>query len=245
MPESILDKRNTWRQDNFWRLMATITPAVAGLAILLGANRFETMASTLLLVVWIELAYQEGPPSGEDNIYGFLRTLRVRLYFAGLGFYFVLIWVIFAYSVAAAVVTAFLLYFVLYPIRAGILRIMFEKIVKSDRDLIHPRNKREETDFNETYLKAGGSVIYLTNSVFWVLVLLGLQQYVFNIGLTIYSQNLLLLLVATVAALYFSYLGVSRAYLREKESREHARALADSLWKRKWDLSFEKKRRRR
>jgi hypothetical protein len=206
--------------------------ALGGLAVSLGLSYRYAMASILVIFLWVWYAHQEGPAPAEDPEYGFLRGIRTRLYFGGLLFYVLTIWIITITFPPTEAAIALFVYLAIYPLRAMILEGIHLMLFRTDKKLIDPRSKSEQVAFDEMWKRVGGSTIYLSYSLFYTGWAIGFAP----AGGLVTIVLALLWIVLTV-----SFTG-RRAVIREWESRRYARQLADSLRKRRWGRKFDRSR---
>jgi hypothetical protein len=211
-------------------LVGVLPIALGGLAVSLGLNYRYASASVLVIFLWVWYAHQQGPSPAEDPVYGFLRGIRTRLYFGGLLFYVLTIWMITVAFPPTEAAIALVVFFVIYPLRAATLNGILVAIFRADKRLIDPRNKAEQEAFDEMWKRVGGSTIYLAYSLFYT----GLAL---EVAPTVGLATVVLALIWVGVTVSFTG---RRAVIREWESREYARQLAESLRKRHWDRRFGK-----
>jgi hypothetical protein len=214
----MLGDRAKWVDSNLWILIPTVTVGLASIAVAFGVDSRLASIFALLLFVWPLLVRQEGPSIEEDPEYGYLRNIRVRLEFTGLLFQMVLNAVVVAISILISPI--------LIVVGGGGMVIIYGLAMTRERLFHELRGKNEMEDFKEMFLSAGGSVIYL-GFVFLQIDLLLLARN--DASLDMMTR----IIISVVFAIGTVFLGWT-AWLREIRSRKHARALADSLRKRRW-----------
>jgi len=234
MPESMLPERNSWNSENLWKLIPVLPGILAGIAIYLGVNYEYAAGASAVLFLWVWYAHRDGPSPREDPEYDFLRVIRVRLYAVGLFLYILVVLV----TIAVSPILALLIYGALFPFRALALRALFTSLTREDERLVSPRNKDEKLWFQEVWMRVAGSIIHLSAALAVVIALLIVEPYILS-STQISSPNQVVGATATIViATVGSYLRGKVGFVRESESREYARRLADSLRKRHWARQF-------
>jgi len=214
----MLADRARWVDSNLWILIPTVTVGLAGVAVAFGVDSRLASIFALLLFAWPLLVRQEGPSAEEDPEYAYLRNIRVKLEFAGLLFQMVLNAVVVAISVLISPI--------LIVVGGGGMVIIYGLAITRERLFRELQGKSEQADFKEMCLSAGGAVIYL-GFVFLQIDLLLLARNETNLD---FMTRILISIVFAVGTVFLG----RTAWLREIRSRKHARALADSLRKRRW-----------
>lgn len=232
----MLKGRTTWQERNLWYIIPTLPVALATAAVAAGASPLLSSIFVVVLLFWPWLAHQEGPPPEENPTYGFLRNIRVKLYFAGLIFYMLLNVVLLSISVYL-----FLLFFLIWPLRAWILRGIYQTILRSSREAIKPRGS-EVNDFAEMAMRVGGSTIYLSWAILYLDIILAIRTLAGGASITYLGFAPIAILYLIIASVVMISWYAKKAWARETESRQYAKALADSLIARRWWLGLTRRK---
>ena len=202
----------------------------AGLSAILLAFGFDprvVSVTCLALFLWPLYVIYEGPPAKEAPEYGFLRSFRVRLYYAGLFVTIPLNAVIFYYTVGLTPIVAP----TLVVIVALLLNVAFLVLERVPTKSINPSSE-ERVLLHDMTGKVARASVWLSTTILWVDILALVYA---NSG----SVALSLILIG--ASVYSGFTAVKR----ELSSRRSATKLSELLSKRRWWRQFESSRGRR